>query len=88
MTYAEQAVDLGKDLIGKIALEITPDETLAVIDEFVHTAVDLDMSGKDKFDWVVAKILDMALDVWDLILPLIVQALYEMMKAKAIEYQI
>lgn len=82
MTFGEEAVELGKKLATKIALEITPDETLVVIDEFVHTAVDLEMTGEQKFDWVIAKVLELALDVWQLILPLVVQAIYDMMMGR------
>lgn len=82
MTFGEEAVELGKDVLEKIALEITPDATLVVIDELVHTAVDLELSGKEKFDWVVAKAVEMALSVWELILPLVVQALYDMMMGR------
>ena len=47
---------LGKELLMEVSVKITPDDALAVIDEFVHTAVDLELTGKEKFDWVVAKI--------------------------------
>ena len=86
MTYAEQAVDLGKELIGELALKITPDETLVVIDELVHTAVDFEMSGADKAEWIKNKVIEMAITVWDLLLPIIIKAIYDMMMAKAIEY--
>ena len=70
---------LGQDILFEVSLMITPDETIDKINEFVHTAVDFKMTGKEKFEWVVEQVFDMALTVWELVLPLVVQALYEAM---------
>ena len=82
MTYTEQAVELGKELLMEVAVKITADDALEVVDSMVKTAVSKDMTGKQKFDWVVATLIEMAVDVWDIILPLVVQAVYNAAKER------
>ena len=86
MDYGKEIEAFGKDMIDELILKITPDDAIEAINDLVHTAIDKDLTGKQKFEWVVGEALELLIDVWEFILPRLVQILYEIMMAKAIEY--
>lgn len=82
MTFGDEAVELGKEVIGTLALQITPDDVLETIDGLVKTIADKEMTGQQKADWVKDMIIEMALDIWDLLIPIVVKSIYNIAKER------
>lgn len=56
MDYGQEAEKMGLDIIDKIILQITPDAIIEKADELVELAFDKDMTGAEKFAWVLDQV--------------------------------
>lgn len=70
---------IGSDLLDKIIINFTPDEAIATIDSLVHIAVDADLTGEEKAKWVLNEALELVDDVWEWVLPRLIELLYKIM---------
>ena len=77
--YSKEVNDFQLDLIDKLVLEVTPDKAIEKANELVHLAVDMDMTGAEKFKWVVDQIKPTLEWLVGLLAEVLVQLLYNMM---------
>ena len=56
MDLGDEAVKLGLGIIDKAILEVTPDAIIDKTTELVDLAFDKDMTGAEKFDWVLGQV--------------------------------
>ena len=77
--YTEEIVDFQLGVIDKIVLEVTPDVMITKANELVHAAVDKDMTGAEKFAWVVDQVKPALTWAVGLLAEVLVQLLYNMM---------
>ena len=54
--FSDEAVKLGLGVIDKIILEVTPDDIIDKTTTLVDMAFDKDMTGEEKFDWVLGQV--------------------------------
>ena len=54
--FGEEAVKMGLDVIDKIILEVTPDAIIDKTTNLVDMAFDKDMTGAEKFEWVLEQV--------------------------------
>ena len=59
------------------------DDVISAVDGLVHTAVDKDMSGVQKFNWVIDQSKDLLPRILKPVLLFLAQALYDGMVEKA-----
>ena len=81
MDYTEEVQEFQLGLIDKLILEVTPDVAIDKANELVYMAVDMDMSGAEKFEWVVDQVKPMVKGLVGLLVEKLVQLLYDMMIA-------
>ena len=81
MDYTEEVQDFQLDLIDKLILEVTPDLAIEKANELVHIAVNMDMTGVEKFNWVVEQVKPMVKGLVGLLVEKLVQLLYDIMMA-------
>ena len=77
--YSKEIVEFQLDVIDKITLEVTPDVMILKANELVHLAVDKEMTGAEKFQWVVDQVEPALMWGVDLLVKVLVQLLYNMM---------
>ena len=80
--YKDEEVSFGLELIDELILKVTPDAIIAKTDELVTTAVDMDMTGAEKFQWVLDQVQPLLSWLIRNLGPKLVQLVYEMMKAR------
>ena len=82
MDYNEEGTKIALELFDKMILAVTPDDVIAKTDELVRTAVDMDLSGAEKFEWVLGQIKPLLWSALQFIGERLVQLVYEL----AMEY--
>ena len=76
--YSEEVNKFQLDLIDKLVLEVTPDKAIAKVNELVVQAMDMEKSGKEKFEWVVSQIKPALNWAISKLVETLVQVVYEM----------
>lgn len=59
MDYEKAAVELSLEMLDELILKVTPDKVILKANELVHMAADMDKTGAEKFEWVVAQVKPM-----------------------------
>ena len=54
--FTEKALDRGLSIVDKAILGATPDGVIKATEELVNTAFDKDLTGAEKFDWVLEQV--------------------------------
>lgn len=80
--YNDNEVNFGLELIDELILKVTPDAIIDLTDELVTTAVDMEMTGAEKFKWVLDQIQPLLSWLIRNLGPKLVQLVYDMMKAR------
>ena len=83
MDYTKEATDLGLELLDDLILKVTPDAIIDVTDELVRTAVDLEMTGSEKFEWVLTQVKPMLSYLIRFVGERLVQLVYDLMVEKS-----
>ena len=81
MDYTEEGTKIALELFDKMILTVTPDDVIAKTDELVRKAVDMDLSGAEKFEWVLGQIKPLLWEALQFIAERLVQLVYELMIA-------
>ena len=79
MDYEKSVVDFQVSMIEKLVLDATDDAVVTKINHFVHMAVSKEMTGKEKFDWVVEQVEPLVFGAIKLLAKFLVQLVYDMM---------
>ena len=82
MDYGEEAEKMGMDIIDKVILQITPDAIIEKADELVELAFDKDMTGEEKFNWVLEQVKPLMSWLIRELGSRLVQLIYEIAKEK------
>ena len=54
--FSDEAVKMGLGVIDKIILEVTPDAIIEKTTSLVEVAFDMELSGSEKFEWVLGQV--------------------------------
>ena len=54
--FTEKALDRGLSIVDKAILGVTPDEVIKATEELVTIAFYKEMTGAEKFDWVLEQV--------------------------------
>ena len=54
--FTEKALDRGLSIVDKALLGVTPDWIVTYTEELVEAAFDKEMTGSEKFDWVLEQV--------------------------------
>lgn len=85
MSVQEEVKVVGLDLMDELAIRITPDDIIAKTGELVVMAVDKDMTGEEKFQWVLDQIYPIMSWVVQFIAERLIQLMYDLIVAKTKE---
>ena len=78
-TLKEESVKVGFAIVESVILTFTPDDIIEAVNELVHIAVDKDMTGVQKFNWVIDEAKDLLPRLLKPILVFLAQSLYDTM---------
>ena len=78
--FTEKALARGLSIVDKAILGITPYGIIKQTEELVEAAFDKDMTGSEKFDWVLEKIKPMLSWFIRELGKMLVQLVYEIVK--------
>ena len=81
-SFKEESIKVGFAIVESVIMTFTPDDIIKAVDKLVHTAVDMDMSGVQKFNWVINEANDLLPRLLKPILMFLAQALYDGMIEK------
>ena len=79
MDYRQEGIKLAVATLETIVMTVTPNEIIEKVDELVHMAVDKDMTGMEKFMWVLQQAQPLVYKLFKGALMLLIQALYDKM---------
>ena len=79
MDFKEEGAKLTIAVVESVIMTFTPDDIIKAVNELVHTAADKDMSGIDKFNWVINEAKDLLPRLLKPILMFLAQSLYDSM---------
>ena len=82
--YTDEAIKIGLEVIDEMILKVTPDAIIEMTDELVELAFDKDMTGEEKFDWVVGQIKPLLSWFIRALGERLVQLVYELVKARRV----
>ena len=77
MNFKEDSAKVAIAVAESLILTLTPDDVIKGMDKLVHTAVDKNMTGEQKFNWVINEARDFLPRILKPILVFIAQALYD-----------
>ena len=83
MGLKTESVGFAAGIFESMVMAFTPDDVISAVDGLVHTAVDKDMSGVQKFNWVIDQSKDLLPRILKPVLLFLAQALYDGMVEKA-----
>ena len=84
MDYGEEAVKIGLSVIDEVILKVTPDAIIEKTDELVELAFDKDMTGEEKFNWVLDQVKPLLSWLIRELGERLVQLIYELAVAKRV----
>lgn len=83
----EDIKKVGLDLMDEFIINVTPDDIIETTAELVVIAVDKDMTGEEKFDWVLEQIKPALSWIISFVAKRLVQLMYDIIVAKTKEIQ-
>ena len=84
MGYEIDVEKIGLSILDKAVLTITPDGIIAKTEELVTTVFDEDMTGEQKFNWVLGKIKPFMTWFIRQVANALVQIVYEIVKSRRV----
>lgn len=87
MDYNEEGKKVALELMDKMIVSITPDDVIAKTDELVKLAANKEMTGAEKFEWVVAQVEPMLWTALDFVAKRLVQLMYEIWIGKVEDFR-
>lgn len=88
MSMTDDIKVVGLDLMDEFAIRVTPDDIIAKTGELVTLAVDKDMTGEEKFNWVLKQIEPTLKWIISFVAKRLVQLMYEVIVAKTKEIRV
>lgn len=83
MDFKTDGAKITISVIESLVMTFTPDDVIKAVDKLVYTAVDKDMSGVQKFNWVINEAKDLLPRILKPVLLFLAQSLYDGMVEKA-----
>ena len=78
MDYSKEVVDFQLTVIEKLVLDVTPDKVIEKASDLVSMAMGKDMTGAEKFAWVVEQVKPLLDGLFKLLVEFLVQLIYDM----------
>ena len=82
--YTDEAIKIGLEVIDEMILKVTPDAIIEMTDELVELAFDKDMTGAEKFEWVLGQVKPLLSWLIRAFGERLVQLVYELAVAKRV----
>lgn len=82
MDYREELTTMSLGVVDELILKYTPDDVIKKANELVHIAVDKDMTGSEKFEWVLGQVKPLLSWILKAFGSKLVQLLYNIMMEK------
>ena len=87
MDYGNEVEKIGLEVIDNIMIAVTPDSIIAKTDELVNLAFNKDMTGDQKFEWVVDQIKPLLSGLIRFLAERLVQLMYEITVGKVTDFR-
>lgn len=88
MGIEEDVKVVGLDLMDELAIRVTPDKIIARTGELVTMAVDKDMTGEEKFAWVLEQVKPLLHWIISFVAERLVQLMYDIIVSKTKELRV
>lgn len=87
MDYNEEGKKVALELMDRMIVSVTPDDVIAKTDQLVKLAANKEMTGSEKFDWVVGQVEPLIWGALEYVARRLVQLMYEIMVGKVEDFR-